>query len=185
MPSGWPLTMALASLEEEVWSTTPFAVVGTTAPADNGLVRFELRTPAVTSVNLLHPDQFQPGRAVDRMLSAWHAGPLRRVPIGEDGAMCFAALSESRPFQDAETRALTHLAQQIAARSRNGESADEREQRLTRIDALSDVLRALTGALDLGDVFDQLSTVARRVLPHDSAFAFVFTRVEGQLKIRL
>jgi transcriptional regulator with GAF, ATPase, and Fis domain len=177
--------MALASIESEIWSTTPFAVFGTTAPADNGLVRFELRTPAVTSVNLLHPDEFQPGRAVDRMLSPWRVGPLARAPIGEEGVVCFAALPESRPFQDVETSALAHVTHQIAARLRHDEPSDVRERRLTRIDALSGVLSALTSALDLREVFDQLSAVAQRVLPHDSAFAFVFTRVDDQLKIRL
>jgi len=175
--------MALASIEAEIWSTTPFAVVGTTAPADNGLVRFELRTPAVTSVNLLHPDEFQPGRAVDRILSAWSAGPLLRAPIDGHGAMCFAALPESQPFQDAETQALAHLAQQIAARSQDGETPEAREGRLTRIDALSGVLPALTGALDLRDVFDQLSTIARRALPHDSSFVLIIS--DDRRRVRL
>ena len=177
--------MALAAIESEVWSTTPFALVGTTAPAGNGLVRFEMRSRAATSVNLLHPDEFLPGRAVDRMVSPWGVGPMGRVPIDWDGAMCFAALPDGRPFQEADTHMLARLAQQVAERSRADEPDDMREQRLTRIDALSDVLRTLTGALDLRDVFSQLSTVARRVLPHDSAFALMFMRAEGHIKIRL
>jgi len=48
MSARWPLTTALASLETEIWSTIQFAAVGTMAPADDGLVRFELRTPAAT-----------------------------------------------------------------------------------------------------------------------------------------
>ena len=80
--------MALASIEAEIWSSTPFILVGTTAPAENGLIRFEMRSRAATAANLLHPDEFQPGRAVDRMLSAWNAGPIGRAPIGWDGAMC-------------------------------------------------------------------------------------------------
>src|SRR6185295_18272629 len=103
MSSRWPLTMALAAIEAEIWSTTPFLLVGTTAPAENGLVRFEMRSRAATGVNQLHPDEFQPGRAVDRMLAAWGAGPIGRAPIGWDGAMCFAALPDARPFTQAET----------------------------------------------------------------------------------
>ena len=177
--------MALASIEAEIWSSTPFILVGTTAPAENGLIRFEMRSRAATAANLLHPDEFQPGRAVDRMLSAWNAGPIGRAPIGWDGAMCFAALPDARPLQEADTHRLTQLAQEIDARSRAGEAEDERERRLTRIDALSDVLRTLTGALDFRDVFSQLSTVARGVLTHDSALALMFMRADGRLKIRL
>jgi transcriptional regulator with GAF, ATPase, and Fis domain len=185
MPAGWPLTMALASLEDEIWSATPFAVVGTMSPAEHGLVRFELRTRVATSVNRLAPDEFLPGHAVDRMLSSLRVGPLSRAPIDGADATCFAALPDSRPFQDAETQALAHLGQRIAALSGEPEPAAAREERLARIDGLSDMLPTLSAALDLRDVFDQLSAVARRVLPHDSAFAFVFIDVDDQIKIRL
>src|SRR5262245_2183231 len=136
MSSRWPLTMALASVEAEIWATTPFVLFGSTAPAENGLVRFEMRSRAATAVNLLHPDEFQPGRIVDRMLSAWNAGPIGRAPIGWDGAMCFAALPEGRRLQEGEMRRLAQIAQEIDARSRSVESEEERERRLTRIDAL-------------------------------------------------
>src|SRR5262245_749103 len=169
MSSRWPLTMALASIEAEIWATTPFVLVGTTAPAENGLVRFEMRSRAATAVNLLHPDEFQPGRTVDRMLAPWNAGPIGRAPIGWDGTMCFAALPDAQPLRDADLQCLAQLAQQIDARSRDGEPDEVREQRLTRIDGLSDVLHTLTGALDLREVFSQLSAVARRVITHDSA----------------
>src|SRR5262245_8038347 len=185
MSSRWPLTLALASIEPEIWSTTPFAAVGTIAPVDGGLLRFERHSPAVTAANALHPDDFQPGRAVDRTLAAWQLGPLMRVPIEGTGATLFAALPASRQPQDEDTTTLSRLSQQIASRLQAGESEDDREQRLVRIDALSDVLRTLTGVLDLRDVFDQLSKVAQHVLPHDSAFALLFTRVNDQTRIRL
>src|SRR5262245_49670770 len=123
MSSRWPLTMALASLESEVWSTTPFAIIGTTAPAGNGLVRFEMRSAAATGVKLLPPDEFRPGRAIDRMLAPWGVGPVGRAPIDWDGAMCFAALPDGRSFQEAETQTLARFAQRLAERSR----ADEPE----------------------------------------------------------
>jgi transcriptional regulator with GAF, ATPase, and Fis domain len=185
MSSRWPLTLALASIEAEIWSTSPFIVFGTVAPADGGLLRFELRTPAVTAVNALRPDEFEPGRSVDQILSAWQAGPMIRVPIDGTDAACFAALPESREPRGEDTQTLERLSRQLAARLHGGESDDARERRLLRIDALSDVLRTLTGTLDLRDVFDQLSAAARRVLPHDSAFGLLFTRVNDQTKIRL
>src|SRR5262249_42501069 len=152
MSSRWPLTMALASVEAEVWSTTPFQVFGTIAPVEDGLLRLELRSPAVTAANTLHPDEFQPGRSVANRLGAWQAGPLIRVPIdGTDATCCAALAAECRP-QDADVETLARLSNQIAARMQAGELEDDRERRLVRIDALSDVLRTLTGALDLRDV---------------------------------
>jgi len=177
--------MALASLEDEIWSTTPFAVVGTMSPAEDGLVRVELRTRVATSVNRLAADEFLPGRAIDRMLSPWDVGPLARAPIDGTDAACFAALPAARAFQDAETQALVQLARRVAALSRAPEPDPARDERLARIDGLSDMLPTLSTALDLRDVFEQLSAVARRVLPHDSAFAFVFVPVGDQVRIRL
>jgi len=185
MPSRWPLTLALASVEAEIWSTTPFRVFGTIAPVENGLLRLELRAPAVTSANVLHPDDFQPGRAVDERLSAWQAGPLVRVPIDGTDATFFAALPEGRQPQDGDRETLARLSKLIAARMSSVESDDDCERRLMRIDALSDVLRTLTGVLDLREVFDRLSQVAQRVLPHDTAFGLLFIRVNDQIKIRL
>src|SRR4051812_22656943 len=177
MSSRWPLTLALAGIESQIWSTTPFIVFGTIAPADGGLLRFEQRTPAVTAVNTVHPDEFEPDRSVDRLLSSWQAGPMIRVPIQGTDASCFAALPAASESNAAHTQSLERLARQLAARWQAGESDEERERRLLRIDALSDVLRTLTGTLDLRDVFDRLSASARGVLPHDSAFGLLFTRV--------
>jgi transcriptional regulator with GAF, ATPase, and Fis domain len=183
MLAGWPLTMALASLENEIWTATPFAVVGTMSPEENGRVRFELRTRVATSVNRLPPDELLPGRAVDRMLSPWRVGPLARAPIHGAGATCFAALPDARPLDEAETQVLARLGERIAELSQQAEPAAARERRLTRIDALSEMPRALSGALDLRDVFDQLSAIARRVLPHDSAFVMIIS--DDRRRVRL
>src|SRR5262245_25498494 len=185
MSSRWPLTLALASIEVEIWSTTPFRVVGTLAPVEEGRLRFELRTTAVTAVNALHPDEFQPGRSVANRLSAWQAGALLRVPIDGTDATCVAALPEGRQPEDADLAALARISNQISAGLQTGESEDDRERRLVRIEALSDVLRTLTGVLDLRDVFERLSQVAQGVLPHDTAFGLLFMRVNDQIKIRL
>src|SRR5439155_9795788 len=182
MSARWPLTLALASLEDEIWSTTPFAAVGLMVPSADDVVSFEFHTPVVSSVNRLHANEFQPGGAVDRSLAPWAVGALVRAPI-DGGAMCFAALPDSRPFQDAETRALTRLTDQIAARSQEGEPAAARERRLIHVDALTDMLRTLGGALDLRDVFDQLSAIVRRVVPHDSAFVMIVS--DDRSRVRL
>src|SRR5439155_25172709 len=117
MPARWPLTLALASLEDEIWSTTPFAAVGLMVPAEHDVVSFEFHTPLITSSNRVHRHEFEPGGAIDRNLAPWTLGPLARAPIGGSDAMCFAALPESRPFEDADMRSLTWLAAEIAARS--------------------------------------------------------------------
>jgi transcriptional regulator with GAF, ATPase, and Fis domain len=185
MSSRWPLTLALASVEAEIWSTTPFRVFGTIAPVENSLLRLEFRTRSVTAVNVVHPDEFQPGRSVDNRLSAWQAGPLIRMPIDGTDVTCFAALPDSRTPQEEDIRTLARFAQLIASRLDTAESDDDRERRLMRIEALSDVLQTLTGVLDLGEVFDELTAVAQGVLPHDTAFGLLFTRLNDQIKIRL
>src|SRR5262249_12495431 len=118
-------------------------------------------------------------------LSAWQAGPLVRVPIDGTDATFFAALPEGRQPQDGDRETLARLSKLIAARMSSGESDDDCERRLMRIDPLADVRRTLTGVLDLREVFDRLSQVAQRVLPHDTAFGLLFIRVNDQIKIRL
>jgi len=48
----------------------------------------------------------------------------------------------------------------------DGRDADDR---LTQLDAFHALLPALAGALDIRDVFQQLSAVASRIVPHDEA----------------
>ena len=63
----WSLTTALAAVEPDVWSTTPFAAIGTVRPLDDGRVRFEMRTPLAAAVSVVGltdlPAALQPSHA--------------------------------------------------------------------------------------------------------------------------
>lgn len=49
--------------------------------------------------------------------------------------------------------------------------------RLQRLEALDELLTALTGVLGLKEVFDRVSEIAQRVLPHD---ALIVVRPTGE-----
>jgi len=66
-----------------------------------------------------------------------------RAPIDEDGATCFAAVPQPRPFDEADTRALENSARRIAALSQQPEPEAARDARLMRIAALSHMLTTL------------------------------------------
>jgi GAF domain-containing protein len=59
--------------------------------------------------------------------------------------------------------ALSHT--QLAEESRRGAGLRERANNLELLDGL---LGTLTGVLDIREVFDRVSTIARKVLPHDA-----------------
>src|SRR5437773_914113 len=77
MSARWPLTLALASLEDEIWSTTPFAAVGLMVPSADDVVSFEFHPPVVSSA---HP--------------RWRARPARRIrsAVGDRAARGAARL---------------------------------------------------------------------------------------------
>jgi transcriptional regulator with GAF, ATPase, and Fis domain len=200
----WPLSTALGSLQVELWSAAPFAALGLVVPADNGRLRVEMRNRAGTSANILAPDELpeilrppadtpiqiadlasrlQPGRAVDRLLSAWNYGALLAVPIGSERALLWAALTEPRAFHHSEVRELERAAARLLTLAREGEAPDALELRLGRLDALSEVLPALGTALDMRVVFAQISAVARRVLPHDIASVGIHSRDRRQIRL--
>ena len=208
MTASWPLALAVASVEAELWSTTAFVAFGLVEPAGNGRTRVEIRNRVVASAHVVggdevpaplreppaDPRQFvplsahlRPSRAIDRLLITGSLEALLVVPIGPDGGhqrgVLWAALSEPRAFHDAEVAAFAAVAKRVAALAREGEPLEVRDQRLSRIHALSDVLPVLGAALDIRDVFGQLSAIARRVLPHDSAFVGI--RSEDRQQVRL
>ncbi len=200
----WPLTTALDSLQVELWSAGPFAAVGLVEPADDGHVRVELRNPLVTLVSILRPEdlpeilrlpavgpaqlsdvasQLQPERALDRILAAWKYRALLAVPIGSERALLWAALAEPRAFQHMEVHKLLNGAERLVTSASKGESPDALELRLSRLDGLSEVLPALGTALDIREIFGQLSAVAQRVLPHDAALVGILSHDQRQVRL--
>ena len=96
------------------------------------------------------------------------------------GALNFTSRSPE-PYTAADLRVASRIAdyvalalshQQLAEESRLAATLQEREANLTLLDGL---LKTLTGVLDVRDVFDRISEVARRVLPHDLLGLPLFT----------
>src|SRR5262249_19769148 len=56
-------------------------------------------------------------------------------------------------------------------------------RRLARFDALAPMLRMLGAALDVRDVFDELSRLTREILPHESSVVGIFE--DGGRQVRL
>jgi len=167
--------MALASLEAEIWSTTRFRGIGLIETHADGRDRLEMHTPVSTVSSVLGPDGLGPGGTAARVLDMWQLGPMSRTAIGERGTDLFAAVPAGEVPGDKEAATLRAIALRLDELAAAGEPAAFRDERLVRIEALDDVLRAISGALDVRDVFEQLSDTARRVLPHDSSLIFTIS----------
>src|SRR5262245_39226527 len=182
MAPPWSLTLALASLESEIWATSRFGGFGLIEPHADGRVRFEIRTRAATAASFLEADDMRAAATTDRVLTMWQLGPMARTPIGVHGAEFFAAASGDSLRPD-ELESVSTLARKIGDVYAGGEPAAAREQRLTKIEALDDLPRALAGTLEIRDVFGHLSQAARRVVPHDSAIVFVVSDDRRRAKL--
>src|SRR5262245_43266388 len=172
--SSWPLTLALSAMETEMWSTTPFGAIGLLQPTSDGRVKLEIHTPVVIASSGLDVSELRPGGALDRLLALWKQGAALRVPVGSRGIEMFAASPADGP-PASDVGLLRGFGERLDAIAQQGEPAPVREDRLARIDALAGALPALSAALDIRDVFGQLSAIARRVLPHDSAVVLTIT----------
>jgi transcriptional regulator with GAF, ATPase, and Fis domain len=182
MPPRWPLSIALASIEPDVWASTTFEALGLIQPSADGRLLVQIRTRLAVSEALADAAALEPGGEIHRVRSVWNLGPLVRVPVGSDGVELFAA---GGPSADTEPQvaAVARLAERVAAISDAGESIDALDDRLTRVDAVGAVLHTLESALDLREVFSELSVVARRVLPHD--FSIVSLHENRRQRIRM
>jgi transcriptional regulator with GAF, ATPase, and Fis domain len=176
----WPLTMVLASVEAEIWATTRFRCLGLIEPQSDGRIRFEIHTTATTVSSFLDAANLE--SAADRVLGMWQLGPMARTPIGANGVELFASAT-GEPVTGEEFETLRAIAQRLDLLSAQGEPKALRDQRLERIEALDDVLRALAGALDVREVFGQLSDTARRVVPHDASL--IFTVSEDRQRVQM
>ena len=85
----------------------------------------------------------------------------------EVGKFTTADLAVGRRLADHVALALSHhrLAEQLAEQARNNA---ELRARTTNLELLDDLLGTLTGSGDLRDVFERISAIARKVMPHDA-----------------
>ena len=190
------ITTALASVEEEIWAATRFLAFGATVPAAGGRFRVEMHDRTCAHAHVLEYSQVPPALtspladgvarvascttlrqecAVDRSLSWLDPGALIAVPCAIPGGGVFwVATSSACPEPDAaDLRRVAQWADGVAAASREEETLDAREARLTRLNTLATALHTLSTALDLREVFGQLSEITRQVLPHDTALVGV------------
>jgi transcriptional regulator with GAF, ATPase, and Fis domain len=196
------LPRVLSALESEFWDRTRASAVGLVMPASDGLLRFEQRNRVMASAIFVHaadlpdvlrlpidgPRQLAPlaghlhaGTAVARFMTVFSLQSLCAVPLA-GGGLLFAAYDTPTRVDSLDLDALEHFASRLAL-APDEEPVDERDRRLTRLDALSDLLPVLGTALDVREIFDRVSAVARRVLPHD--FAVIGLHVDGGRRVRL
>jgi transcriptional regulator with GAF, ATPase, and Fis domain len=86
-----------------------------------------------------------------------------------DGMGLFWAGSRGAAFSDSQVAAFGALAARVAGGLDEPERREVRLERLSRLEAVEDVLPLIAGALDVREVFHRLSEVARSVVPHDAA----------------
>ena len=91
------------------------------------------------------------------------------VPLPAGAGVFWAGKRGVERFTDAQVVAFEALAARVAAGLHEAEPRDARVARLARLEAVEEVLPLIAGALDVRDVFDRLSEVARSVMPHDAA----------------
>ena len=184
MTSHWEMRVALAAFEAEALAIAPLHAWGLVLPASDGRVSFQLSHRAGTHVNILAAEELPPalrtqireprrtalsqgnGNLVEASFAALDAGALVAIPLPGDLGLYWAASRDA--LGDAQVAALGALAARMAARAQQPESAESRAERLERLDLLRGVLPLIAGALDLRDVFERLSAIARPALPHDT-----------------
>jgi len=193
------MRVALAASESDALAIAPLHAWGLVLPAGDGRVSFQLSHRAGTHVNVLPADELpeelrtpirEPRRAalsnpngnpIEASWKALDAGALVAIPLPGDRGVYWAASRE--PLADSQVTALGAIAARIAARAQEPESPEARAARLERLDLLRGVLPLIAGALDLRDVFERLSAMARPALPHDTCVVGIHN--EDHTEVRL
>jgi transcriptional regulator with GAF, ATPase, and Fis domain/putative methionine-R-sulfoxide reductase with GAF domain len=201
MTSHWEMRVALAAFEPEARAIAPLHAWGLVLPAGDDRVSYQMSHRWGTHVNILpaadlpaglrtpisQVRQFAPSRESDNPIDATYAtlgvGALAAIPLPGDLGLYWAGSSSREPLTEPQIAAFRSLAERIVGRSREPESADARAERLERLESLRDVLPLIAGALDLRDVFERLSGIARRALPHDTCVVGIHTEDHTQVRL--
>ena len=200
MTSHWEMRVALAAFEAEALAIAPLHAWGLVLPMDDGLVSYQMSHPWGTHVNILPPADLPPGlrtpifgvrqitpgdnhSAIEAAYATLGVGALVAIPMPGDSGLFWAGTASNEPLSDAQVAALGTLAKRIVERSREPESDDAREDRLGRLESLSDVLPLIARALDLRDVFERLSGIARPALPHDTCVVGIHNEDHTQVRL--
>src|SRR4051812_1310051 len=185
MTSHWGMRVALASLEADALAAAPLQAWGLVLPHGDH-VSYQIRHRAATTVNLLPvahlPAALRPpidslrvaavdtdGGPIGETLAQMGVTTIAALPIPAACGLLWAGAAGPEHFSDAHVSALTSLARQLVERSRVAESEDVLLDRMERLEALAEVLPHMAHALDVRELFEKLSEVAARVIPHESA----------------
>jgi transcriptional regulator with GAF, ATPase, and Fis domain len=98
-----------------------------------------------------------------------------RAPSGGPSTRLWIGLTDPAPVTDAQLAQLVSVAEANARppiASGSGADADERHERMERA---SKLLPALLHVLDIREVFDRVSSIAREALPHDRLLLRLFS----------
>ena len=195
------MRVALAAVEAEALAIAPLHAWGLVLPARDGLVSYQMSHPWGTHVNILPAADLPPGLrppidgvrqippgshddgAVQTAYATLGVGTLVAIPLPGDPGLLWVGPASREPLSGAQVAAFRALADRVVARSREPESEDARLERLGRLESLSDVLPLIAGALDLRDVFERLSGIARRALPHDTCVVGIHNEDHTQVRL--
>ena len=106
----------------------------------------------------------------ESLLRFFGAERVLTLPLPEcaQPTSAWLGFGSSAPLSDAQAGAVNAAARRAAAVLDGDEPLDSKLDRLWRLDAAAEMVTALTDAPDVRDMFEQISEIARKVLPHDA-----------------
>jgi transcriptional regulator with GAF, ATPase, and Fis domain len=119
---------------------------------------------------------------VDRLLK-YGIDCVAVMPLPGNLGVFWTGKRDASPFSHQQLAPLESLAARVAASILEPETRERRLARLSRIDAVEQVLPIIAGALDVRDVFQRLSEVSRTVIAHDAATIQLLSEDHTQLRM--
>jgi transcriptional regulator with GAF, ATPase, and Fis domain len=121
--------------------------------------------------------RLNPLRAVEWMLLFAGAERVVSFPVSldEPGVRLWIGLSDPNPLASDVLMRLEAVAGTSAALLTAPPASDEATERLRRLELAAELLPAVLRVLDVREVFDRLSEIAKRALPHDLLILRLFS----------
>jgi len=122
------------------------------------------RVVVMNDVSGPHADAAHP---VFQRMRKYGVDTLLAVPLGDGMGRFWAGAKGADRFDDSAIAAFRTLTARIVEAVRAPEPRAERLARLARIDAVEAMAPLIAASLDVREIFQRLSQIARAVLPHD------------------
>src|SRR6185295_18596609 len=118
-----------------------------------------------------------PAGAIEGLLLSEGVKRVASVGISrcESPARFWIGSSDPNPLTSDQLHRLAVVADEGAGLLNPQVSPEEAAERLQRLELAAELLPALLHVLDVREVFDRLSTTAKRALPHDRLILYLFT----------